>query len=281
MQTKLSIAWSWVGRTVSVQCLKWRGSLCQTKLDSGRASSHIHAWSHSANKAATKKTRNAGQFEQTVKFTHQRVLWRQIVANLNESSFTSRPWKRVQSPRGRRTVGSQPMRSRTVGSEDQKASSWVLASCGSQREPSVQWSASGEPTVMESQTECEVNTKLWAHCEEKYMVGTHCAVLVLGDPVAGLAVQLVWKKLCIHCEVVYKLQLNVKWGRNCDPYLQWHANCELIVKWPLSYESFVVKCKLWTHCEILNREVVYINVVLRQEIGWSLEMFSRVTKGYI
>ena len=147
-QTKLNIAWSWVGRTVSVQ-LQVKGQLQPNQTRQRRASSHIHAWSHSANKAATKKTRNTGQFEQIVKFTCQRVLWRQIVANLNESSFTSRPWKWVQSPRGRRTVGSQPIRSSTVGSEDRKASSWVLV-----------W----EPTW----THCSVICKWWTHRERDW-----------------------------------------------------------------------------------------------------------------
>ena len=58
-QSNYILKLGWADRYV-VYSLKWRGSFGQTKLDSGRDwGRHIHAWSHSANKAVTKKTQRA------------------------------------------------------------------------------------------------------------------------------------------------------------------------------------------------------------------------------
>ena len=120
---------------------------------------------------------------------------------------------RVHSPRGLESEFSHLVAVALWVHSQSEAALWVPrigkqaaeSSCGSQREPTVQWSASGEPTVKEIEIcKHKVNYKLWAQCEVKCMVLTQCAVLLLGNPVAGLAVQLVWKKLWTHCEVGYK-----------------------------------------------------------------------------
>ena len=96
-------------RTVSVQLSQVKGRQTRSQTQpAGPAQDHrlhIYAWSHSANKAATKRTRIQGFFELLLVICCLPAVYLHILSHYKTSSFTSRPWNRVQSPDGCRTVG--------------------------------------------------------------------------------------------------------------------------------------------------------------------------------